>query len=73
MPTFTISMKYVNGEMKVIGDNVIGINNGLMNINGNLIRIVKIIVFPGVSVDGTESIRLKHANANPAVTIPIIT
>jgi hypothetical protein len=65
-------MKYVNGEMKAIGDKVIGINNGLMNINGNFIRIVKTIVFPGVSVEGTESIRLKHAKAKPATTIPVI-
>jgi len=47
-------------------------NKGLMNIKGNLIRIVKTIVFPGVSVEGTDNIRLKHANANPAIIIPII-
>jgi hypothetical protein len=71
-PTFTISIKYVNGEMKTIGDKVIGINRGLMNTNGNLIRTVNIIVFPGVSVEGTESIRLKQAKAKPAINIPAI-
>jgi hypothetical protein len=36
-------------------------------------RIVKTMVFPGVSVEGTDNIRLKHANANPAMIIPMIT
>jgi len=58
--------------MNAIGDKIMGINRGLMNINGNLIRIVKTIVFPGVSVEGTESIRLKQAKAKPAITIPAI-
>ena len=71
-PTLIMSMKYVNGEIKAIGDIVTGINKGLMNIKGNLIRTVKIIVFPGVSVEGTERIRLKLANANPATTIPMM-
>jgi hypothetical protein len=44
-----------------------------MNTSGNLIRTVKTIVLPGVSVEGTDKMRLKHANANPATIIPIIT
>ena len=72
-PTLTMSMKYVNGEIKAIGDIVTGMNKGLMNIKGNLIRTVKTIVFPGVSVEGTERIRLKLANAKPATIIPRIT
>jgi hypothetical protein len=44
-----------------------------MNTIGNLIRIVKTIVLPGVSVEGTDNMRLKHANANPATIIPIRT
>jgi len=67
-----MSMKYVSGEIKEIGDKLIGINKGLINTNGNLIRMVKTIVFPGVSVEGTESIRLKHAKDKPAMTIPVI-
>jgi hypothetical protein len=67
-----MSMKYVNGEIKAIGEEVIGMNRGLINTNGNLIRMVKTIVFPGVSVEGTESIRLKHANAKPAIIIPMM-
>jgi hypothetical protein len=47
-------------------------NKGLMKINGNLMRIVNTIVFPGVSVEGTESIRLKHAKAKPAMIIPVM-
>ena len=34
-------------------------------------RIVKTIVFPGVSLEGTESMRLKLEKANPARIIPI--
>lgn len=56
--------------MKVIGFNVIGMNKGLMNINGNLINIVKIIVEAGVSVGGTERIRLKEENENADNKIP---
>ena len=67
-----MSMKYVNGEIKAIGDIVTGMNKGLMNIKGNLIRTVKTIVFPGVSVEGTERIRLKLANAKlPNVCIDL--
>jgi len=58
--------------MNTIGDNLIGTNKGLMKTNGNLTRIVNTIVFPGVSVEGTERIRLKHAKAKPAIIIPII-
>jgi len=59
--------------MKTIGEITIWLNKGLMNTKGNLIRIVNTIVFPGVSVDGTESKRLKQEKANPAKIIPIIT
>lgn len=58
--------------MKIIGDTMISMNKGLMNIIGNFMRIVKTIVFPGVSVEGTESMRLKQENANPANIIPTI-
>jgi hypothetical protein len=56
--------------MKVIGFNAIGINKGLINIKGNLMSIVKIIVDAGVSVGGTESIKLNEENENAANTIP---
>ncbi len=56
--------------MKTMGLNVIGMNKGLTNINGNLISIVKIIVEAGVSVGGTERIRLKEENENAANKIP---
>ena len=55
-----------------MGFNVIGMNKGLMNIKGNLIRIVKIIVEAGVSVGGTERIRLKEEKENAANKIPSI-
>ena len=53
-----------------MGFNVIGMNKGLININGNLTSIVKIIVDAGVSVGGTERIRLKEENENAANKIP---
>ena len=53
-----------------MGFRVIGMNKGLMNIKGNLIRIVKIIVEAGVSVGGTERIRLKEEKENAANKIP---
>ena len=69
-PIFRISKKYVKGEMIAFGVNSIGINNGLMNIRGNLIKIVKIIVEAGVSVGGAERIKLNEENENAAKTIP---
>ncbi len=41
-----------------------------MNIKGNLIRIVRIIVFAGVSVGGTERIKLKEEKENAANIMP---
>jgi len=67
-----MSTRYVNGEMNAIGVKLIGMNMGLIKIRGNLIRMVKTIVFPGVSVEGTERIRLKQANAKHATIIPIM-
>ena len=72
-PIFKRSKKYDKGEMNIIGDIVIAINNGLMNIKGNLISIVKIIVEAGVSVGGTERIKLNEENENAANNIPGIT
>jgi hypothetical protein len=53
-----------------MGLNVIGINKGLMNIKGNLINMVKIIVEAGVSVGGAERIKLKEENEKAANSIP---
>jgi hypothetical protein len=47
-----------------------GIKRGLININGNLIRMVKIIVDAGVSVGGTERIKLKEEKEKAANNIP---
>jgi len=69
-PIFKVSKKYVKGEISVMGFNIIGINNGLMNIKGNLISMVRIIVEAGVSVGGTERIKLKEENENAASKIP---
>ena len=41
-----------------------------MNISGNLIKIVKTIVLPGVFDDGTDNIKLKLEKARPAIIIP---
>ena len=56
--------------MNTFGVNIIGINSGLMNIKGNLIKIVRIIVEAGVSVGGTERIKLNDENENDANIIP---
>ena len=48
----------------------IGIKKGLININGNLMRIVKIIVFAGKSVGGTDNIKLKLEKDKAATNIP---
>lgn len=55
-----------------MGFREMGIKRGLMNIRGNFMSMVKIIVEAGVSVGGTESIRLKDenekaANSNPGI------
>ena len=49
---------------------LIDVNKGLINISGNLINIVRIIVFAGVSVGGTERIKLNDENENAANKIP---
>jgi len=67
-----ISTKYVRGDTKANGADEIGINNGLIKINGNLTIIVNIIVLAGVSVGGTDRIRLKLENAKAAMIIPIM-
>ena len=46
-----------------------GINRGLRNNKGNLINMVNIMVLAGVSVGGTDSIRLKLENAKAAKII----
>ena len=69
-PTFTRSKKYVKGEMSLSGVIMIGMNKGLMNNNGNLINIVRIMVDAGVSVGGAERIKLKDENENAANNIP---
>ena len=56
--------------MNTFGVNAIGINNGLMNIRGNLIKIVRIIVEAGVSVGGAERIKLNEENENAANIVP---
>ena len=56
--------------MRAAGDELIDMKRGLMNTSGNLMRIVRTIVFPGVSVEGTERMRLKLANASPATIMP---
>jgi hypothetical protein len=49
-----------------------GMNRGLRNNKGNFINMVNIMVFAGVSVGGTESMRLKLENAKEAKIIPKI-
>ncbi len=69
-PILIISMKYVSGEITASGAKETGINRGLMNIIGNLTKIVKIIVLAGISVGGTERINEKLENASAAMIIP---
>jgi hypothetical protein len=69
-PIFNISKKNVKGEIKYITFTDIGINKGLIKINGNLMIMVRIIVLAGVSVGGTERIKLKEEKANAANRIP---
>ena len=61
-PIFSISTQYVSGEITAVGSALIGIKSGLMNNNGNLMKICRIIVFPGLLVGGAEIIRLKLEN-----------
>ena len=68
--TFKVSKKNVNGEINTTGFKLMGVNNGLINIKGNLISMVRIMVEAGVSVGGTERIRLKEENENAANNIP---
>ena len=69
-PILMISRKYVRGEIIAEGAEETGMKSGLMNISGNLIRIVKIIVLAGISVGGTDNIKEKLENANAAIIIP---
>ena len=50
-----------------------GIKSGLINNSGNLIRICKIIVFPGDLDAGAEIIRLKLEKTKAAMIIAAIT
>jgi hypothetical protein len=49
-----------------------GTNNALKKTKGNLIERVKIIIFPGLSVGGTDKIMLKHAKEKAPIIIPAI-
>jgi hypothetical protein len=49
-----------------------GLKRALINNKGNLIIIVKIIVFEGVSDGGTDRIALKQENEKDAIIIPRI-
>ncbi len=63
------SKKYESGEIKTTGFGVIGTNRGLIKIKGNFIKMVSIIVDAGVSVGGTERIKLKDENEKAASII----
>lgn len=65
-PTLSKSKKYVNGDIKVSALILIAINKGLIKIKGNFITMVRIIVFAGISVGGTDRIKLKDENENAA-------
>ena len=71
-PTFITSRQYVSGEITAVGAEVIGINRGLINNNGNLMKICKIIVFPGFLVGGAEIIKLKIEKTKAAIIIAAI-
>ncbi len=68
-PMLMRSTKYVNGDMSVKVLSVIGLNNGLMNINGNFIKRVNVIVDEGVSDGGAESNRLNAENEKALIII----
>ncbi len=61
-PIFNISTQYVSGEITAVGSELIGIKSGLINNNGNLMKICRTIVFPGLLDGGVEIIRLKLEN-----------
>ena len=65
-------MQYVSGDINSSVFLDIGINSGLMNIKGNFIIIVRTIVFAGISVGGTDSIKEKQENASVVIIIPKI-
>ena len=67
-----ISIKYVRGDINANGADEIGINNGLIKISGNFTKMVRIIVLAGVSVGGTDNIKLKLEKAKAAMMIPIM-
>ncbi len=67
-----ISIKYVRGDINANGADEIGINNGLIKISGNFTKMVRIIVLAGVSVGGTDNIKLKLEKAKAAMIIPIM-
>ncbi len=71
-PILITSMKYVSGDIKANGADEIGINNGLMKTIGNFIKMVRIIVLAGVSVGGTDNIKLKLEYAKAAIIIPMM-
>lgn len=56
--------------MYEIGVKTIDVNSGVIKMSGNLIKIVKTIVLPGVFDGGTDNNRLKLEKANPAIIIP---
>ena len=69
---FNISRQYVSGDIIAVGIEFIGIKSGLINNNGNLMKICKIIVFPGFLVGGAEIIKLKLEKTSEARIIPAI-
>lgn len=71
--TFKMSAQYVSGDIKAVASERIGIKSGVINSSGNLIRICKIMVFPGVLAGGAEIIRLKLENTKAAMIIAVIT
>lgn len=71
-PTFIISREYVSGDIIAVGSEAMGIKSGLINSNGNLMKICKIIVFPGFFVGGADIIKLKLEKTSAEIIIPVI-
>ncbi len=69
---FNISRQYVSGDIIAVGIEFIGINSGLINSNGNLMKICKIIVFPGFLVGGADIIKLKLEKTKAEIIIAAI-
>jgi len=69
---FNTSRQYVSGDIIAVGIALIGIKSGLINNNGNLIKICKIIVFPGFLVGGAEIIKLKLEKTNAEIIIAVV-